>query len=123
MFCSFDNLCSYLNLFLDHEIDCPVLKNHVTFGEGHMYEDVLPLMVGEDLHKKFVPVLECVEVRGPQRSAPAPVRHAVSAIEIRNKIIKIVMAHLTHYCLTATIVTVLSKFRFQKKKGSRKNFL
>ena len=31
---------------------------------------------------------------------------------------------LTHYCLTATIVViVLSKFRFQKKKGSRKNFL
>ena len=30
---------------------------------------------------------------------------------------------LTHYCLTATIVTVLSKFRFQKKNGSRKNFL
>ena len=30
---------------------------------------------------------------------------------------------LTHYCLTATINTVLSKFRFQIKKGPRKFFL
>ena len=30
---------------------------------------------------------------------------------------------ISHYCLTATIVTVLSKFRFQKKKGPRKKFL
>ena len=30
---------------------------------------------------------------------------------------------LTHYCLTATIVTVLSKFSFKKKKGSWKNYL
>ena len=27
---------------------------------------------------------------------------------------------LTHYCLTATIVTVLSRFRFQKKKPIKK---
>ena len=27
---------------------------------------------------------------------------------------------LTHYCLTATIVTVLSKFRFQKRRDQKK---
>ena len=33
------------------------------------------------------------------------------------------LTFMTHYCLTATIVTVLSKFRFKNKKGSKKNFL
>ena len=31
--------------------------------------------------------------------------------------------NLTHYYLTATIVTVSSKFRSQKRRDSRKNFL
>ena len=30
---------------------------------------------------------------------------------------------LSHYCLTATIGTILSKFRFKKKEGIKKKFL
>ena len=64
----------------------------------------------------------CVLASKPMVLQYIPSEHRQNVTNIQS-IMTTALGILTHYCLTATIVTVLSKFRFQKRRDQEKKFL